>query len=133
MKYYLVRYQKGQGCDYTIGCGLDVEQISAKNMDEAIKKVIGIPDDWKETFNEGWEDYIYDDGHLGDAEIDSERQIESVSLLEVNEEINMMPILKAKLAEMKSHFQFLRDEKDLAAKEARDLAEFERLKKKFKK
>jgi len=133
MKYYLIRVQAEQGCDYTIGCGVDVTQISAKNLGEAIQKVVGVPSDWRSTFSEGWEDYIYNEGHLGDAVIDRERQIESVSLLEVNEEIDMMPILKAKLAEIKSHFQYLRDEKDLEAKEARDLAEFERLKKKFKK
>jgi len=133
MKYYLIRVQAGQGCDYTIGCGLNVSHLRAKNKEDAIKEVIGLPDDWKESFSKDWEDYMYDTGYLGDAEDDMERQIESVDLLEVNEEIDMMPILKAKLAEVKGHFQSLQDQKDLKAKEARDLAEFERLKKKFKK
>ena len=133
MKYYLVRVQKGEGCDYTIGCGLDVTLLSAKNKEEAIQKVIGLPSDWKETFSEDWEDEIYDTGYLGDAEPNRYQQIESVSLLEVNEEIDMMPILKAKLAEVRGHFQAIQDQKDLEAKEARDLVEFERLQKKFKK
>jgi hypothetical protein len=34
MTYLIVYKQKGEGCDYTIGCGIRIERIVANNLDE---------------------------------------------------------------------------------------------------
>jgi len=34
-KFYAVHYQSGEGCDYTIGCGLRVVALDAATRDEA--------------------------------------------------------------------------------------------------
>lgn len=39
MKFLLVRRQEGIGCDYTIGCGLAVEEIEASSVDAALKRL----------------------------------------------------------------------------------------------
>ena len=44
-KFIAELHQKGEGCDYTIGCGIDVIQIDASNMDEAISKLQSIIDE----------------------------------------------------------------------------------------
>ena len=44
-KFIAELHQKGEGCDYTIGCGIDVIEIDASNMDEAISKLQSIIDE----------------------------------------------------------------------------------------
>ncbi len=131
MKYYLVRAQKGQGCDYTIRCGLDIKQIFAKTKAEAIKKISGIPDDWKEVFSKDWRDCMDETEYLDNIDPGSDQECSQMTLLEVNEEIDMIPILKAKLAEVNAHCRLIQDQKNQAAKEEKDLAEYKRLQKKF--
>ena len=43
MKYIAHVVQNGEGCDYTIGCGLQVVQLSADNLEDAkqeLKEII---------------------------------------------------------------------------------------------
>jgi len=39
MKYYAYLKQKGEGCDYTIGCGNTLIKLNAKNDSEAKEKL----------------------------------------------------------------------------------------------
>jgi hypothetical protein len=39
MKHFLVIYNQGGGCDYTIGCGIRTERIDATDM-EAAKRLV---------------------------------------------------------------------------------------------
>lgn len=39
-KYLVCKKQKGEGCDYTIGCGMRYDFIEADSVDDAIEKTI---------------------------------------------------------------------------------------------
>ncbi len=128
MRYFLLRRQKGAGCDYTIGCGLTFHEIDADNMDEAIEQVIDLPDDWESITDEDeLSDMICDTG-LSDVE-PGEFEMDAVRLFEVSDSVNLIPILKKKLAEVEAH------KASLQAKEQEEAerAQYEKLKKKFAK
>jgi hypothetical protein len=128
MKYYYIRRQS-QGCDYTIGCGISVKEIRAKSKEEAIEKIIGLPDDWKEWDDDSLHDNLCSSGLADVAEDAWERKICSAELIEVNNSIDLMPILKFKLKEI----QDFRSERKKKAAEDEEKLQYEKLKKKFEK
>jgi hypothetical protein len=133
MRYFYIRRQSG-GCDYTIGCGISVEELSADNMEDAIKEVIDLPDDWKSQCEEGGEDNFDDNLHemladcgLGDILDRNEFRIESGEILEVKNIVNMMPILKEKLQEV---YAFKKEFEDKTQSDS-ERALYEKLHKKY--
>jgi len=137
MKYYLYKQQEGQGCDYTIGCGMVLEELEATTKEEAIEEIIGLEDDWKENIvkdaaKKGYsiEDYINDyiicDSALSYVD-DDERSLEECVLLEVADEIDMMPKLTAVFNEIEKFKQEI--EQQSSEKEERQ--QYEKLKKKY--
>ena len=134
MKYYLYRKQSGQGCGYSIGCGETLNSLRGKTKEEAIKEAIGIPDNWKDqiTDKDGnidedeLHDYLCDTGlrHLDQGEF----RLDQCLILEINEEIDIFPLLKARQAEVTKILDELRTSNSLEMEKA----EYERLKKKFK-
>lgn len=142
MKYFLYRRQSGEGCDYTIGCGSKLEQLEAISMAEAIDQVVGLTsENWKDDLVEdansvdySVDDYIHDivmheTTHLGDVDPDSDRRMEEITLYEVNDEVDMIPLMEAKLAELREFQKELDRQQD----ERRERAQYEKLKKKFEK
>lgn len=107
MTYYLFLRQEGQGCDYTIGCGMRLIILRATTLDEA-------KGESKEYFDADNYGYGRGDYALSDAMI-------------MRCEFNAMPILN----------KILKDEREAREKEQeqnklnQERAEFERLKKKF--
>jgi hypothetical protein len=96
--------QEGEGCDYTIGCGLRVIDITANSMEEAKHKLA-------ETIAT---EYSYDEGMLYAAE-----------LYEVEQVFSM---------DVKAIYQKVVDDRNAEKqreKDAKEKAEFERLKSKF--
>jgi len=133
MRYFYVRRQS-EGCDYTIGCGISVEELAAKTMEEAIDLAIGLPDDWKsqcESGDEGdFDDNLHDmlaDSGLGDILDRNEFRIESGEILGVTQITDMMPILKNKLKEV---YAFKKEFEDKNMNEA-ERALYEKLHKKY--
>lgn len=133
MRYFVVMRQNN-GCDYTIGCGISIEELSAKNMDEAIEEVMDIPN-WKEDFEnvddgdfeDTFHDYVADSG-LGMIQDSNEMRINECTILEVSTEKDIMPIMIKKLKELYAY-------KNARLQKSADNAErieYERLKKKFK-
>lgn len=129
MKYYLFRRQSGQGCDYTIGCGLSLERLSAKTKEEAIEEVIDLPDDWQEIEDEDELHDILCDTGLSDADPAGFRPMSEVTLLEVASETDLLPILRAKLAEVNA----LKEKRAAQRQEEAERAQYEKLRKKFAK
>jgi hypothetical protein len=118
--YLYIRRQNG-GCDYTIGCGISIEEIRAKSLEDAIDKIIDLPKDWKESWDE---DMIYGTGL---ARIDDD--IDGAELIEITSSTDIMPILQAKLKEVKA-FQ---EEAEKKVNEDIERKKYEELKKKFEK
>lgn len=40
MKFLVCKKQHGEGCDYTIGCGMNFNFIEAKSAEDAVEKII---------------------------------------------------------------------------------------------
>lgn len=78
MKYYLIQRQSG-GCDYTIGCGIRITQLSAKTMEKAKEEA-------DEEIGSSWQGR-------------DERSINSAELLEVSESLDLSEYLDQKKAE----------------------------------
>lgn len=135
MKTYLLYREQEGGCDYTIGCGLSVSTIRANSMEEAIAKVVGTKDWKKEALeDESYEDFLDElvhDTYLLNANEnrDNDRACCEMTLYEVSEKKNMLPLLRKKLADIKE----FRESLDQKAQSEHELKEFERLKKKLKK
>lgn len=137
-KYYCLREQSGQGCDYTIGCGIAIDTIYANSLEEAQKKIIDLPDTWKEDLVKWIEeengdvdgcyhDTICDTGLSYVMSNDYGPTMDSVTLIEVTEEIDMISILRVKLAEAEA----FKDSLNQKANEEAERAAYEKLKKKF--
>lgn len=104
MKTYKAYLNQGQGCDYTIGCGLRVIDITANSMEDAKQKLA-------ETIAE---EYSYDEGRLEKAEL---YEVEQVFVMD-----------------LKAIYQKVADDRNAEKqreKDAKEKAEFERLKSKF--
>lgn len=135
-KTFLYIRRQDKGCDYTIGCGISVSYIKADSKEEAIKKIIDLPDNWKEELEE-WikegddiEDCYHDtiaDSGLGYIMSDEYNSINSATLIEIVDEIDMMPILEEKFAEAEAFKKGLMNK----ANEDAELKQYEKLKKKL--
>ena len=104
MKYVAHLVQKGQGCDYTIGCGLQVVELSADNMSDAEKELTEVIK----------EEYSYDESYL-----------EKATLYEVNEAVEVD--VEAIYTEKENAKQIQSEERE----KTKDFKEFQRLKKRF--
>ena len=134
MKTYLLYREQSDGCDYTIGCGRSLTSIKASSMEEALEKIAGLDPDWKSEISESEsrEDYIFsiiNDSYLANADLDNEQSCIEMTLYEVSNEKNILPILRKKIDELKE-FKIVLDKK---SQDRQELKEFERLKKKFEK
>lgn len=137
-EYLLIRRQYSSGCDYTIGCGVTVTHISASSLEDALQKLIQLPEDWKQQLenakNQDEREYIMESLLHGKScllidtdDNDNERFCAEIDLYEIASSTNLFPILQEKLKEIREF------DKTLEQKEAenRERREFERLKKKF--
>lgn len=118
MSYIAFLKQEGEGCDYSIGCGYDLIELTADNHEKAIeelkKEIIG------EFIND--EDYIGFEGGFND-----ERKLAKVTLYEVTVKESIPVDVWYKEA-MQAEKQAKNDQKS-----AREKAEYERLKTKYEK
>jgi len=132
MKYMVLQIQKGKGCNYTIGCGTRVFWLDAKSKDEAIKEVLDLPDNWKDLVHEcgSPEELIINKcSSLSCVDPSKYYQFEEIMLIEVSDQIDMIPILKKEFDNICNYYVEFYDKK----LEEAELKELERLRKKFNK
>lgn len=111
-KWICVMRQDGEGCDYSIGCGVRVVEVEATSRATAEKLAIKSCD-MDETIK-GESDY-----HLSGGE----SPLKKWTLYEVSKEFDLMPLL------VKAQATF--DEKEKETQREEELEEFERLRKKL--
>lgn len=104
MKKYIAYLDQGQGCDYTIGCGKKVISIDAESIEDAREKLINII--CTEYYND-------------------EYRLTNVVLYEINTFLVMSPEF---IYDKFNTIKMLEKQREIDAKER---AEFERLKSKF--
>ncbi len=86
MKYLVLQKQEDEGCDYTIGCGMNYEFIAAENHEEAVEKT------------------LYPDGRDEHCVLDDENRIAEILVLQVQDEI----VIKLNVHKLrKEHLQWL--------------------------
>lgn len=110
MTYLVIMKQHGEGCDYTIGCGMTYRIVEAESIDELMENEIAFP--------EG-EDEPTCSKLRGDNEL---------------KEVIVIPYDQAQFIDLKPWKKMVEDKisDDLAdMRSAEDLAEFERLRKKL--
>tara|TARA_Y100000034_G_scaffold112283_1_gene146125 strand:- start:90 stop:419 length:330 start_codon:yes stop_codon:yes gene_type:complete len=107
MQYLVIFKQAGEGCDYTIGCGMNYEIMEADSIEDLKEKI---------TFPEGREEYSVFYQGFGYEEI-------IVVPFEQTEPLDIEELIKTGNASD----EVLDEEEELSA----DEAEFERLKEKL--
>jgi hypothetical protein len=118
MKFICVMKQSGEGCDYTIGCGMNFITVDAVDAEEAAVKI-----------NKVWFMSDYENGNADPAYhcVGGEQELITWRLFEVAQEYNLLPILHR----WKTDF----DEKEATAenikREAEERRKYEELKRKF--
>jgi len=118
VQFLAITTQKGEGCDYSIGCGWNYESIDANSMDEAWEKYIT-----------RWADYDPAQGGECDPRKggpgDDWSPIAGVRLIRIAEEDSSRfdPWYEAAVSAYES--------KESAEQDAQERAEFERLREKF--
>lgn len=138
-KFFLLREQKGSGCDYSIGCGLTFEELRSTNQADALKEISGLSDNWKDEIikgaaNTGYSigdyihDYVISNSGLSDVASDDDGpHVDRITLFAVAETWDITSTLKGLLAEVKSfESEFHQHEKEKAER-----AQYEALKKKY--
>jgi len=110
MRYVIILKQRGEGCDYTIGCGINFKIIEARDFAEAQVKARAY---FIENYSYGCE---YD------------RNLCDLEAMTIAAAPTSLPV-----DEWWSAIRIKEVERQKAAKEAEELAELERLKKKYNK
>lgn len=109
MKYLYCKKQHGEGCDYTIGCGMCYGFIEAQSIEEATDSL------------------IYPNGKDEISALEGEMALKEIILIPA-EAINIVDV-DTRVAEIKE----MRKRENEVANEIRELAEFRRLKSKYDK
>lgn len=114
MKTYLIIIkQSGEGCDFTIGCGLNIYNFKANTPEEAFTK-------WAESLSLTSDPYTFEEYDTGTYALDS------VKIVEIANESNLWD--KFKIERRKE----IQDQRN-AEKTNKELEEYLRLKRKFEK
>lgn len=81
-KFLAVFKQAGEGCDYTIGCGIAVHEIEAENREKAFEKAMK---------GMGWWDYYVHPGSYDERDLwPDEEKMKSVAIYEIKDENHTM-------------------------------------------
>lgn len=134
-KFICVKRQSGEGCDYTIGCGVRVDVIHAETEAEAQKRALNHADGWEEHFEEvavispdRLKDYVRD--YICDMPGQSDdRSLSSFVLYEICSETDLILQLDKDV----NYLRGLVAANQAEIKEAQERARYEELKKKFEK
>ena len=110
MKYLVCKKQHGEGCDYTIGCGMDYSIMEAESVEHAVEMV------------------VYPDGRdeLSSLEWDDGMELKEIIIVPITDNVVTVDVrgIAAEISRMRA-------EQEAAEKRAAELAELERLRAKY--
>lgn len=107
MKYLVCKKQEGEGCDYTIGCGMRFDFIEADSVQDAIEKT------------------VFPDGRDENSQLEGENALEKILIIPA-EYITVVDV-----ASMASEIKQQREHEAAEAQKAREIAELKRLQYKY--
>lgn len=132
-KFLLLRQQSGEGCDYSIECGTQVEFLFASSKEEAISKIMDLHDDWRVASmdHDNPDDYLhgllsYESG-LHKINDSYKRPVKTLLLIEISEKTDLIPIFQEKINEITSFIK----ERSESKKIEKEIQLFNELKKKY--
>ncbi len=129
-QFLLVLEQEGNGCDYTIGCGISIQTIWADSKEGAIAEINSLPENWQAEIDEDGDcNDILCDTLADNISNDSERKCSSITLYEISSSTNMIPEIKKMVDEVNLYEKNVQDK----IKEKSELEQYKKLKKKFEK
>lgn len=127
MEFVVLLRQKGEGCDYTIGCGYKYIFIEAKDMDDALYQVRTKN---REDYEDGTKYNLCTWQGFG--------QLEEVTIIPVTQKVDALHFMsereKREAEEEKRRQEKGKEEdrkKEAEAREKQDREEYERLRNKF--
>lgn len=117
MTYRAILWQDGEGCGYTIGCGIEVVDLSAKTKDEALAeaKALWFGEDF--IGDHSYHPDYYDGDHYG------ERVVLSVAIVK--------DVCDAPVEDWVNEYETIRDERKHSEEADAERKEYERLRAKF--
>lgn len=136
MKQFLVvKRQAGEGCDYTIGCGVKVELVQAESLHAAFFKVVDLRHDWEASLKEEIKNLEESDeieGFLHDwltylPPIEGESALSEIDIYEVTVSLDAIPLIKA----VRTDVQLMMADVKRSSKEDKEFKLYQELKKKF--
>ena len=107
MKYLICEKQEGEGCDYTIGCGMRFDFIEADSIQDAIEKT------------------VYPDGRDEHCALEGENALEKILIIPT-EYVTVVDVEK-----MAQEIKQRRKDEAAEAQKVKELAEFKRLQAKY--
>ena len=107
MKFLVCKKQKGEGCDYTIGCGMRFDFIEADSIQDAIEKT------------------VFPDGRDENSQLEGENALEKILIIPA-EYVTVVDV-----AGMTSEIKQQRENEAAEAKKSKELAELKRLQSKY--
>ncbi len=128
-KYFLYKVQAGEGCDYSIGCGQKLSELESTCMNDAIEEVLDLQYDWRSLSLDELEELVSHGESIWTMDEGQEQALYSCEILEVTDQVNLEPILNAKLQEYNALVNYKRSK----GSEEKERELYEKLKKKFDK
>lgn len=107
VKYLVCKKQKGEGCDYTIGCGMRFDFIEAASIEAAIERV------------------VFPDGRVERSALEGEGALETIFIIPAE------CVTVVDVAAIASAIKETREREAAELQGAKELAEFNRLKAKY--
>lgn len=112
MKFIVIMKQNGEGCDYTIGCGMTYCEVEASSYEDAKDKVL-------------YEDIDEDDGYSGALDDGSEQQLKEMLIVKVDD------VHVADLQSEKDVYMFAREAAKLKKAAEKEMAKLAELRAKY--
>ena len=106
MKFLVCKKMQGEGCDYTIGCGMRFDFLEAESVEDAVQQV------------------IYPDGPNETSSLEGEQPLSDILI------INAQNVYVVEIEQLRKIIKHKRHEEKIA-KESAELMEYQRLKRKF--
>ena len=107
MKYLVCKKQEGEGCDYTIGCGMRFDFIEAASVQDAIEKT------------------VFPDGRDENSQLEGENALEKILIVPA-EYVTVVDV-----DSMASEIKQQRESETAEAQKTKELAELKRLQSKY--
>lgn len=128
MKFVSYKKQQGYGCDYTIGCGMDVDIFEAPSLSKAVEKILELREGWNQIEDlDSFHDRVIIESASKYFDDEYDTKLDKWKLFQVVEEVDLMPLIEQQKKLLDSQLEKIKSN----IKDKEDKLKYEELKKKF--